>query len=120
MTRADYEDSTGNLGRHIDLCIPVDAPEVQLMENYSRGVTYSWERMRYQLAMWCARRHRPFSIVEDREFQEILQMLYPKVRLPSRFTISRDIRMVHDVTRDSVKDYLGVSSYSLMRMLKLT
>ncbi len=95
VSRADYEDSTSNLKRHVKLCV-VNTPEAQAMENFTRGVTYSWPRMRYLIAMWCACRHHPFSLVEDREFQEIFQMLYPKVRLPSRFTVSRDVRTVTD------------------------
>ncbi|TFK81287.1 hypothetical protein K466DRAFT_502393, partial [Polyporus arcularius HHB13444] len=102
LLRADYEDLTGNLKRHITICKPVDTPEAQIMEDFAKGVTYSWPRIRYLIALWCACRHRPFSIVEDQEFQAILQMLYPKVRLPSRFTVSRDIRMACDVTKDAV------------------
>ncbi|RDX39813.1 hypothetical protein OH76DRAFT_1300906, partial [Lentinus brumalis] len=109
--RADYEDSTGNFGRHIAVCQPVDTPEAQVMEDFAKGVTYSWPRIRYLIALWCACRHRPFSIVEDKEFQEILQMLYPKVRLPSRFTVSRDIRQICDVTKDSV-----IAMFQLMHM----
>ncbi|RPD53481.1 hypothetical protein L226DRAFT_443646, partial [Lentinus tigrinus ALCF2SS1-7] len=50
------------------------------------------------LAMWCSTRHRPFAAVEDPEFREILRMLYAKVEVPSRFTVSRDIQTILDET----------------------
>lgn len=50
--------------------------------------------MRYYLALWCARHHRPFLIVEDGELCAILRMLYGRVEIPSRVTVSRDIHMI--------------------------
>ncbi|OJT06793.1 hypothetical protein TRAPUB_2358 [Trametes pubescens] len=106
VLRADYEDSTTNLKRHAELCDPPETPATEMITAYASGVSYSPSRMRYLIAMWCARRHRPFSIVEDEEFREILHMLYPKVSLPSRFTVSRDIQMIVEDSRDRVKELL--------------
>ncbi|OJT13582.1 hypothetical protein TRAPUB_9870 [Trametes pubescens] len=94
IDRVDYEESTGNLTRHRSLCEPDDIPEVAMITAYARGTAYSPARVRYLLAMWCARRHRPFTIVDDPEFQELLCMLYAKVELPSRVTLSRDVQMI--------------------------
>jgi hypothetical protein len=41
-----------------------------------------------KLALWVARRHRPFTIVEDKELVDIFMDLNNKVEVPSRFTVS--------------------------------
>ncbi|KAL1945891.1 hypothetical protein VTO73DRAFT_1893 [Trametes versicolor] len=94
VDRADYEESTSNLTRHRGLCDPDDTPEVEMITAYARGTAYSPARVRYLIVMWCARRHRPFTIVDDPEFQELMCMLYAKVELPSRVTVSRDVQMI--------------------------
>ncbi|TBU31222.1 hypothetical protein BD311DRAFT_617234, partial [Dichomitus squalens] len=54
------------------------------------------------IAMWVARRHRAFQIVEDPEFREIVRMLYQKAQLPSRVTVSRDVHDIHEMSKDNV------------------
>ena len=95
VDRADYEDSTGNLRRHIDACEPEDSPEVQAITAYTHGSTYSPARVRFYIALWCARHHRPYTIVEDKEFGQLLMMLYARVEIPSRMTVSHDIQAIH-------------------------
>ena len=102
VDRADYEDSTGNLGRHRNTCEPPDSAEVQLIETFASGVTYSDERLRYFVALWCARRHRPYNIIDDPELQHIMVMLYQKVKIPSRHTVSRDIKSILDFSKARV------------------
>ncbi|RPD52433.1 hypothetical protein L227DRAFT_514796 [Lentinus tigrinus ALCF2SS1-6] len=116
VSRADYEDSTSNLKRHIELCEPMDTPEAQTMQDFAHGVTYSWPQVRYLIAMWCVCSHCPFSIVEDREFQKLLQMLYLKIRLPSHFTIARDIRVITDSAETSLIKLFKVSTDSLVHL----
>ena len=70
VDRTDYEDSTGNLRRHVLACDPDETPENEMITSYAQGVTYSAPRVRFLLAMWCARRHRPFAIVDDPEFRD--------------------------------------------------
>lgn len=108
VDRADYEESTGNLVRHRNLCDPDSTPEVELISAYAHGAAYSPSRVRYLLVMWCARRHRPFTIVEDPEFQELMRMLYAKVQLPSRVTVSRDVRLVQVEAKIRVITFLTV------------
>lgn len=72
---------------------------MELITAYAQGVTYSPGRLRLMLALWCARRHRPYAIVDDPEFHAILQMLYAKVELPSRHSVSRDVQTVFERTR---------------------
>ncbi|PIL32390.1 hypothetical protein GSI_05636 [Ganoderma sinense ZZ0214-1] len=83
VDRALNVESTGNLNKHVKLCIPEKTTETQLITEYAQGVNYSYARLRFLLAMWVARRHRPFTIVEDPEFREILRMLFARVDIPS-------------------------------------
>lgn len=62
--------------------------------------------MRYLLALWIARRHRPFAIVEDPELLAIFEMLYAKVETPSRSTVSRDVREIFAVTHKHIGQLL--------------
>ncbi|OJT11245.1 hypothetical protein TRAPUB_12245 [Trametes pubescens] len=95
VDRSDYENSTGNLGRHILGCDPDDTPQVEQITVYAQGSTYSAARVRLYCAMWCARRHRPYIIVEDPEFRAMLRMLYGKVEIPKRMTVGRDVQLIH-------------------------
>lgn len=94
MLRADYEDSTGNLHRHIAACVPKKTAESEAITAYGAGSQYSYSRMRFLTAMWCARRHRAYLTVEDPEFKEILKMLYGRVDIPTRMTVSRDVQFI--------------------------
>ena len=105
MDRKEWEESTGNLQRHVKQCEPTDDPEVQLIEQYASGATYSYHRLRFLLAMWSARRHRPFSVVEDPEFCVIVKMLYSRAEIPSRVTVSRD---VSDIFNESKKRVIAM------------
>ncbi|KAH9856053.1 hypothetical protein C2E23DRAFT_723372, partial [Lenzites betulinus] len=113
VDRADYEDSTGNLKRHISGCDPEDVPEVELITAYAQGTSYSGARLRFYIVMWCARHHRPFAIVEDAEFRQLLEMLYAKTEIPKRMTVARDMRMIHAHCKDRVSVYLKVTLFSL-------
>ncbi|OJT02144.1 Zinc finger BED domain-containing protein RICESLEEPER 1 [Trametes pubescens] len=94
VDRSDYEDSTGNLRRHVLKCEPAQTPESEVITAFAAGSTYSAARVRYYLALWCARHHRPFLAVEDAEFRALLRMLYGRVEIPSRVTVSRDVQLI--------------------------
>ncbi|OJT07894.1 hypothetical protein TRAPUB_1210 [Trametes pubescens] len=94
VLRADYEDSTGNMHRHIAACTPQKTAESEAITAYGAGSQYSYGRMRYLSAMWCARRHRPYLVVEDPEFRQMLKMLYGRVEIPTRMTVSRDVQFI--------------------------
>ncbi|KAH9852421.1 hypothetical protein C2E23DRAFT_730680 [Lenzites betulinus] len=112
VDRADYEDSTGNLKRHMSGCDPDDIPEVELITAYAQGASYSAARMRFYIAMWCARHHRPFVVVEDPEFRQLLKMLYAKAEIPKRMTVARDVRLIHTDCKERVTVYLKVNIQS--------
>ena len=106
LTRERFDDSTANLVRHVKSCDPADAS--QRIVSFTAGSTYSGPKFRYLAAMWCARRHRPFSIIEDPELVEMFQMLYGRIQLLSRVTLSRDVREIFILTCENVVKILQV------------
>jgi predicted oxidoreductase len=82
--------------------------------NDGPSVTYSASRFRYLLGVWCARHHRPFTIVDDDELVEIFRMLYERVEIPSRITVSRDIQEMFQLSRRTVTQVLVVSEQLFM------
>jgi hypothetical protein len=61
-----------------------------------------------KLALWAVRRHRPFAIVADPEFIDILIDLNNKVTVPSPTTLSRDVREIFSMSRLKVASILQV------------
>jgi hypothetical protein len=61
-----------------------------------------------KLALWMARRHRPFTIVEDDELINIFTDLNNKVEVPSHITVSRDVQEIFKMSRVKVSDILKV------------
>ncbi len=106
--RARHDDSTSNLKRHVNACDSKVAPDGATISNFAHGSTYNKATFRVQLALWIARRFRPFAIVEDPEFRNLLTMLYARVDIPSAKTISRDIKEIHALARENVKLVLQV------------
>ena len=79
------------------------------MASYSQGSQYSAEKHRMKIALWIARRARPFSIVEDPELLDIFHDLNAKCVTSSRHTVSRDIKEIFAVSREKVGEILRVS-----------
>jgi Na+-transporting NADH:ubiquinone oxidoreductase subunit NqrA len=61
-----------------------------------------------KVALWVARRHRPFAIVEDPELLEIFHDLNNKCTTPSASTVSRDVKEIFQVSRKKVAQLLQV------------
>lgn len=78
------------------------------MTSFAAGSTYSKAKFRFLLAIWCARRHRPFSVVEDPEFHQIIQMMYSRADIPSRISVSRDIQHLLEASRERLVSLLLV------------
>ncbi|KAI0804478.1 hypothetical protein BC629DRAFT_1283162 [Irpex lacteus] len=102
LTRVRWDTSTGNLGRHLNHCAGKAAPPGQGINDFAHGSTYSKARMRYLCAVWVARHHRPFTIVQDDELVDIFRMLYSRVEVPHPTTLSRDVREIYEMTRDEI------------------
>lgn len=114
LDRIIHEDSTSNLLRHIRACATGGgAPEVQKITAFAAGSTYTESSFRYHLVMWITTRHRPFSIVEDPEFRTLLRMLYGRVEIPSRITVTRDMHLILQDAKTHLTGLLQVSSHRL-------
>jgi hypothetical protein len=61
-----------------------------------------------KITLWVAHRHRPFAIVEDDELINIFMDLNNKVEVPSRFTLSRDVKEIFELSRIKVAEILKV------------
>jgi hypothetical protein len=109
VTRVRHDESTSNLVRHSDRCTPSSTTAASSITSFAHGSTYSYPKFRVKLALWIARRHRPFSIVEDDELIDIFMDLNNKVEVPSRVTISRDVKEIFQISRTKVAEILQVS-----------
>jgi hypothetical protein len=58
------------------------------MTSFVHCSTFSAPKLQMKLALWAVQHHRPFAIVADPEFIEILTDLNNKVIVPSPNTIS--------------------------------
>ena len=108
VSRARWDSSTSNLGRHIEKDCHAAPPEGQRIEDFAHGSTYTKHRMRYLLALWCARRHRPYLIIQDPELLAIFRMLYSKVQVPHPTTLSKDVQEVYEISRRNLISLLKV------------
>jgi hypothetical protein len=94
--------------RHAENCDPSKLSASRSIATFAHGSTYNPGKFRLTTAIWIARRHRPFNIVEDPEFIELLTSLNNKVNIPSRFTVSRDIEEIFQATRKCLAAKLQV------------
>ncbi|KZV90024.1 hypothetical protein EXIGLDRAFT_595586, partial [Exidia glandulosa HHB12029] len=62
--------------------------------------------MRATIVKWVARSQRPFSIVEDEDFQELMKTGRPGLWIPSASTVARDVRTVFKNARKRVSNLL--------------
>lgn len=108
VSRVRHDESTSNLVRHADKCAPGAMTGTSSITSFAQGSTYSYPKFRLKLALWVSRRHRPFSIVEDEELIDIFTDLNNKVEVPSRITVSRDVKEIFLISRVKVASMLQV------------
>ena len=106
VSRARHDESTSNLKHHVDQCAPPASGESRAITAYAHGSAYNTATHRMKLALWVARRHRPFAIVEDPELLDIFHDLNDKCATPSASTVSRDVKEIFQVTRLKVAQLL--------------
>jgi hypothetical protein len=99
-TRTDV--ATSNLVSHVESCNPQAEPGQAVISQYASIGNWNEGRFRYLVAMLCARRGRPFSIVEDPEFREIIAMLNDKAAVHSHQTVARDLGDIYSITRTAL------------------
>ncbi|THU95120.1 hypothetical protein K435DRAFT_798347 [Dendrothele bispora CBS 962.96] len=110
VTRARHDDATSNLGRHaFKECPSINEHEKNgqlTVAEFARGSTYNPHRLRLLHVKLCSVHHRPFAMVEDDAYQEILTMFHAAVDIKSAVTLSRDLKDVFNITHAVVKSKL--------------
>jgi hypothetical protein len=86
------------------------------MTAFAHGSMYSPSRFRLNLVLWVSRRHRPFSVIEDPELIELFRSLNVNVPIPSRTTLSRDVKEVFQISRTKLISILQVRVQFLVSM----
>jgi outer membrane protein W len=64
---------------------------------------------RVEIAKWVAESQRPFSIVEDGRFKNLMNTGCPDYYIPSQYTVARDVKQVFKKTRNRIAKMLQVS-----------
>ena len=64
---------------------------------------------RVEIVKWVAESQRPFSIVEDGGFKNLMKTGRPDYYIPSRYTVARDVKQVFKKTRKRIAKMLQVS-----------
>jgi hypothetical protein len=100
--------STANLVKHMRVCSPDVSTEDNAIESYAHGRSYTPEALRLLLVKWVTSCSRPYSIVQDEPFIQIIKMLYNKARLVAPQTVSSDVQKVFLLARESVIKNLKV------------
>ena len=108
ITRVRHDESTSNLNRHVQHCSPANSAESRAMMVYAHSSSYNPAKHRLKIALWVARRNRPFAIVEDTELLEIFHDLNAACETPGRRTVARNIQEVLLVSRKRLGKILQV------------
>jgi hypothetical protein len=116
VSRVRHDESTSNLKHHVRQCTPPDSVEARKLAEFVQGSTYTAATHRMKVALWVARRHRPFAIVEDPELLDIFHDLNNKCTTPSASTVSRDVKEIFQITRVKVAEMLQVGSMSVQAL----
>jgi hypothetical protein len=64
------------------------------------------------MVRWVAESMRPFSVVEDRGFRSLMKTGRPEYYLPSRSTVSCDVKEVFEKVRKRIAKMLQVCKHS--------
>src|SRR5258708_30806906 len=64
---------------------------------------------RAEIVRWVSESLRPFEIVQDRGFQSLMKTGRPEYYIPSKSTVSRDVRLVFARTRQRIAKMMKVS-----------
>ncbi|KDQ06826.1 hypothetical protein BOTBODRAFT_181231 [Botryobasidium botryosum FD-172 SS1] len=73
IKRPCNQTTTTNLRKHEQHCMGTTIKSL---------LKYLCELLRLKLAQWCAKCGQPFALVDDEEFEEIMQMLWTDVEVP--------------------------------------
>ncbi|KAF7371898.1 Zinc finger BED domain-containing protein 4 [Mycena venus] len=103
VTRARHDDGTSNLRRHVLSCVGIPAAASSgSIKSFAIGSKYTPASHHMKIALWVARRHRPFLIVEDPELLDIFLDLNNRIETPSASTVSRDVKEIFQMSQKCV------------------
>jgi hypothetical protein len=113
MLRARHDTSTSNLVNHVDSCEGARPAQQATVAAFAHGSTYSKERLRVLCALWTSAHYRPFNIVNDGHFRDIIGLFNPAAAqdLPSTNTISRDVKEFYRLGKENLKEFLSVCQF---------
>ena len=110
--KSSYSNSPGNFRRHLEvhhkeefenaeISIAEKAKsQAKITEHFKSSINSvkkyksdqpKQKQCRNLLIQWIVKSIRPFSIVEDAKFRELISLLDPQITVPSRFTITLDV-----------------------------
>lgn len=121
VTRACYDVTTSNLQKHIAGCATRLQQKMGVVVG-GGGIasTYTPARLRAFLAIWLASSFRPYALVNDVGFQDILRLFDPHVAIPSQPTVGRDIKEMYFLARSNLAMFLEVRRSSSHSSLSYT
>ncbi|KAJ7911759.1 hypothetical protein B0H13DRAFT_1614225, partial [Mycena leptocephala] len=101
--------TTSNLLNHTRDCAhkPDLLSQQGMMHSFASGSTYKREKLRTLTTLWVTRRRRPFKIVEDPEFREIIHLLNPSAHTHSAVTQARDVKHLYKLSRNKTRIFLA-------------
>jgi hypothetical protein len=73
------------------------------MQSFASGSTYKREKRRALTTLWVTRRCRPFKIVQDPEFREIIHLLNPLAHTQSGMTQARDVKRLYKLSYEKAR-----------------
>jgi hypothetical protein len=93
--------------RHANTCAPTQDSNTipAFAQIYNAG------KFNLNLVLWVSRRHRPFSIMEDPKFIELLRSLNENVSLPSHQTLSCYVKEVFEASQQNIISLLKVCAH---------
>ncbi|KAK1369199.1 Zinc finger, BED-type [Heracleum sosnowskyi] len=68
--------------------------------------TFDQEKLRKKLALMCIKDNQPFRIVEHEGFRELMNVVEPKFKMPSRWTVARDCLKIYSDELSKNKVYI--------------
>ncbi|KAJ7732624.1 hypothetical protein B0H14DRAFT_2409231 [Mycena olivaceomarginata] len=78
------------------------------MQSFALGLTYKCEKLRALTTLWVTRQHRPFKIVQDPKFREIIHLLNPLAHTHSGMTQAHDVKRLYKLSCEKTRIFLAV------------
>jgi len=90
--------------------MPSESTSAKIMERFAAGCTYSCDSFRWKLVYWITNKNQPYAIIEDPELIDIFHMLHGKLEVPCASTLSKNIKIVHEISKHKLIELFEVCS----------